>query len=716
MYLQLEAINKLDLNKPSSVQTVANMVQALFMTTHVYMTSLAKTWDANIRFFEGDQWIYYDTSKKTNLTIPLIEGINDFIPRPVTNLFTPTIMTIASVFTKNKPTAMAFPNSDQDADVQAARVAEAILDTKWELDDEARKHVRAIVLALLCGTVFRKDYWDPTATTTTIQPTGGGTQDQMTVGDTKTEMLSPFEVYPDIYGGNYFFEAKVVPLETIRQIYGKTGNGYTGLCDKVKPDKSYNSVLQYRENLRTLAGSSYGTGQNGGAAQSETAVLVEAYIRPTRTFPKGLMIVEAGGVPLFCANSPYYDPRVEDSWHPYTPFTWLQSPTRYHGISLGEQILPLQRRINGIDSFAMLNNMSMINPVWLIDKASNIAEGQINGRPGLNVYYTQNPPTRLPGLGLPQDIYAERAKLVEDIHFIAGDNLVLHGNQPSGVNTASGLQLLMEQSAGKFNPYYTNWERFIELGQQKKLLLIAKNYVQQRPDFFQKIKHFSRNSNSIDIKTFLGADLRDNFTIRIEAGSSVPRSKLVEQQQLLDLQKLGLLGDVSPQGNPVANQKFLEKFGVSQFQGITNPDLQKANFVVGVLKQINDGKLPRTDYPPLLPFENVDIHMQTLVDEMKRPEFQDPQQVFAAKFQELNEAKSAQLAALAPQMPANPGANPNAGNPGESPHDPNMPQPPDGQHPVTPEELQQLLSHNKIQGEGQSLPQGQRPLPIDRAP
>ncbi|MDX1902084.1 MAG: hypothetical protein SFW66_08830 [Gammaproteobacteria bacterium] len=695
MYLQLEEINKLDFSNKSSLTQIATMVQSLFMTNHSYMTTLARVWDTNIRFFEGDQWIYYDNAKKTNMTIPILDGVNDFIPRPVTNLISPTLMTIASVFTKNKPTALVFPNSDQDADMQAARVAEAILDTKWDLDDEARLHVRGILIALLCGTVFRKDYWDPAASTTNIQP--DGLEDDMPIGDTKAEMLTPFEVYPDIYGGNYYFEARCVPIETIRQMYDRQDKGYTGRANEVKPDRTYNSVLQYRENLRTLtpSGVSYGYGQAGGGNSSETAVLVECYIRPTRAFPKGIMVVQANGIPLYVADSPYYDKRVEDSWHPYTVFQWEKSPTRFHGISLCEKIVPLQRRLNGLDSFIMLNNMSMVNPVWLIDKMSNIPEGYLNGRPGLHVYFTGTPPTRLQGIGLPTDIYKERQQLVEDIHFIAGDNLVLHGEQPSGVNTATGLQLLLEQSAGKFSPYYTNWEKFIENGQQKKLLLIAKNYIQQRPDFLKKIKHFSRNSNTIDIKNFLGSDLRDNFTIRIEAGSSVPRSKLVEQQQLLDLAKLGMLGDVSPQANPVANQKFLEKFGVTQFQGITNPDLLKANFVVGVLKQINDNKLPENDYPPLLPFENVDIHMQTLVDEMKRPEFKDPKQVFAAKFEELNAAKEAQMQALQP-VPIPQGQGFPQGAPQGGPQDdPNMPQPPDGQPPVTQEELSQLLSQGQ---------------------
>jgi len=682
MYLPISKINELDFEKTGADKQIATIVDSLFHQNNGYITSLARTWDQNIRFFEGDQWIFYDTYKKTNSTIPVIDGVNDFIPRPVTNLIAPTIMTIASVFTKNKPTALVFSNSDSDADVSAARVGEAVLDTKWELDNEQVKLNQASKIALLAGTVFRKDYWDPTAQTTSIEDPGA--DEEITIGDSKVDYLTPFEVYFDIYGGRYVVEAKVTPIETIKMIYGRDGNGYTGRADEVQSDKNYNSILQYRENLRTLNASGSGS-TSSSSTQSETAVLVECYIAPTSTFPRGLMVVEANGIPLYVADSPYYDKRVEDSWHPYTIFKWLESPTRWHGISLAEQLVPLQRRINGIDSFIMLSNMSNINPVWAINKASNVPEGYINGRPGLHIYYTGEAPQRMPGIGLPRDIYEERKRLLDELHFIAGDNLVLHGEQPSGVNTATGLQLLMEQSASKFNPYYSNWEKFLEKGQQKKLMLIAKNYIQDRPDFFEKIKHFSRNSNTIDIKNFIGADLRDNFTVRFEAGSSIPRSKLVEQQQLLDLQAKGLLGDVSPQGNPVANQKFLEKFGVRQFQGVTNQDLNKANFVVGVLKQINDDKLPEDDFPPFLPFENVDIHMDALVNEMKKPEFTDSKQVFQAKFQELMQAKEVMESQELIQE-----------TPMEDPGQNNPPQPPKNQPPATPEEIEQMLAQGEL--------------------
>lgn len=654
--INVAEIEKLDLNAESGQDTLATMIEGSFHNVHSYIQSLSRTWDTNIRFYEGDQWIYYDETLRRNVTIPVIEGKTDFIPRPVTNLIPPALWTIASIFTKNKPSALVFNNSENDNDVMAAKVSEAVLDAKWEIDDEQQAHIEAILIALLCGTVIRKDFWNPQLSPQMIDAPDGSPK-VMNLGDTDMEMLSPFEVYPDLFGGQYFLQASVTPLTKIRGMYGFDGveqmDGYTGRADEVQPSEDYSSVLQIRENLRTLTKQRFGATKYGSATdEAETAVLVECYIKPCERYPKGLMVVEANGIPLYVDQSPYYDSRIEDSWHPYTFFKWMHSPLKWHGISLVEQIVPLQRRINGIDSIIQLHNMSMINPVWMIPKSCQIPDGYINGRPGLRVDYTDSPtgrvPERLPGVPLGQDIYAERQKKIEEFHQIVGDNLVLQGNQPSGVNTASGLQMLLEQSSTKFSPYYTAWEKFIEKGQQKKLLLISKNYTENRPDFVTKLKKLSKKSLNTEIEAFVGADLRDNIQIRIEAGSSIPRSKLVEQQQLMDLANMGLLGDITP-NNPVANQEFLQKFGIRQFQGVSNSDLVKANYVISVLRQINEGKLSEQNYPPLLPFEDVDIHMDRLIDEMKKPEFDDPKGVFQEKFRELNIAKEAQINAVAEQ-------------------------------------------------------------------
>ena len=79
---------------------------------------------------------------------------------------------------------------------------------------------------------------------------------------------------------------------------------------------------------------------------------------------------------------------------------------------------------------------------------------------------------------------------------------------------------------------------------------------------------------------------------------------------------------------------------------------------------------------------------------MKRPEFSDPKGVFQEKFQELNEAKQAQLQALQPQIGMPP-----------------PPMPPEGQPPASPEEL---AAHQPMEQGTENMSFGHSPLPIDQ--
>ncbi|MBP9694607.1 MAG: hypothetical protein KBE16_07870, partial [Alphaproteobacteria bacterium] len=148
--IDLIQIQQLDLSTEQDQNKLAGMVESSFKNIHPYILGLARTWDTNIKFYEGEQWIYYDDTLQRNVQIPVLESM-DHIPRPVTNYIPSILWTLCSVFTKNKPTAIVFSNSDDGGDVSASKVSEAILDTKWELDDEAKKHVMMMLTALLCG-------------------------------------------------------------------------------------------------------------------------------------------------------------------------------------------------------------------------------------------------------------------------------------------------------------------------------------------------------------------------------------------------------------------------------------------------------------------------------------------------------------------------------------------------------------------------------------
>jgi hypothetical protein len=507
------------------------------------------------------------------------------------------------------------------------------LDAKWEKDNEQCLLVDSALIALLCGTVFRKDYFDPTKgriSNVTKKP----------IGDSSVDIYSPFEVIPDLQNNMFISEASVRSLSWIKRAYGKEGDGYTGLADKVTEIDDLNTALSYRERLRLSTGMSSG-GTSFDNRVSSGSVVVECYIAPTEKHKNGLYICEAGGIPLYVGESPYYNPNIDDSWHPYTEFVWGRSPLRRHGISLIENLIPLQKRLNGIDSLVILNRMTMVTPQWMIPKGCRV--GYISGRPGLNIEYRPvgaggAGPQKMPGVGLPGDVFQERQNVVQEMHQIALDNEVLGGNQPSGVNTAAALNMLLEQTFSKFSPFIQRWEKFIEGGQQKKLIIMQKEYKEPRPELRQVLKSLSKDISDIELNDFMMTDLQDNVNVRIEAGSSLPRSAIVHQQQLLELQARGLLGQLDPQTNPVGNQEFLENFGVDGVDYVTNPDVEQAKHVISILNQIVRAEteqeaeaLVNENWPELKEYDDLEIHQMVIETQMKKPGFKDRMDIFLEK-------------------------------------------------------------------------------------
>lgn len=703
--LDLEQLDKIDLEKDP--QKCVVLIDSVYEDSQPYLQRLARLWDENIHFFEGNQHIFYDEVTRRYEIIPTNE-FNKWIPRPVTNLIQPTVLTMQSLLTRQRPEAITQPNSRDPADINASKLAERVCDAKWDMDEETTKHIQASMTAMLCGHVFRKDYWDA----------GAGPFSeilQAPVGDNAVEMVDPFRIIPDIQSGSYFLEASIQPLWWIRSQYDQPPidqmgrpTGYTGLASKVREDKKLSPILSIQQRLKSISGR--GTDSSLYAGDTERtmdshAVVKEVYIRPTRKNERGLLIVVADNKVLYRGPSPYFDSRYKDSWHPYSEFKWIDCVFRYHGLSMVESLVPLQRRLNSIDALVIINRMTMVNPIWLIPTGVGIKNGFLSGAPGLEVFW--NPaagngakPERLPGIGLPADIYKEREALLEAFHQIAGDAEVLQGLQPSGVDSGVQMNMLIEQASSKFNPIIQSWERFISQGQTKKMRLIANRYIENRPDFTNRLQALNRDNTEVEIKDFTGAQLNNNVNIRIEAGSSLPKSKVYELQLYQDLAKGGLFGSLDPDQNPIGNQQFLEKFGIQPIETELNADVEKARWVVSVLTAINRGELTPDKYPPLQPFDNPMIHQKIVTDYMKDPNFQDPSGVFQNKMQEIGMAvQQAQM--NQPQPP--PGA------PMGHPPGPPGPPPP-GMHPPP---HHGLSSHPNVSGLPVARsPQGESPPPI----
>lgn len=665
-FLDLEQIDALSLVSETGAVNIEAANELASMVTNVseahdtYYNTLARQWEANILFYQGDQYLVQNVDNGRWSRIPRNRYL-DSVPRRVNNQISPIVDSTVALFTKTKPNCDVEPNSNDPVDKNAAALAGVIQDAKWEIDDEQQQLIKALYLGEFCGTAFRKDYWDETK-----GPMVNVNGVEQRAGDNVVQMLDPFRMRWDIYDESWFIESSLKPLWWVKN-FDIQKPGFTGLSKTVKSNDRLTTLIDIQESLRTHVGQN----TNPKRDTSGKVRIDECYIQPTKNHPKGIMMVLANGVPLFVNDSPYWDESSKNPyWHPYTIYRWKNLYFRAHGLEGITGMIPYQRAINATENLIALNIATNASPMWKIPINCGVEADHIPAVPGGTIKY--NPvgsqsvgPDRVPGISLPSEVFNFLNIQKADLQAFTGLNDVLRGIQPSGVNTASQLAMLQEQSFSRFGPDMQNLEDFIEKGQQKKLLLIQHFYKEVRPDLVSQLKSLNRDNLDVEIKAFIGSDLRDNVNVRIETGSTLPRLKSMEQALYKELAGGGMLGPIDPMSNPIGNSEFLKELGVKKFTTQSNVDVEKANWVNGVLKTMNDDALsgaPQTlEYPRLQLWElnpqTILIHEKVLTDFMKRPNFKDEAGAFNTRYQEIQQAKMAVMPPPIPPVPMPPQGN-----------------------------------------------------------
>jgi hypothetical protein len=345
----------------------------------------------------------------------------------------------------------------------------------------------------------------------------------------------------------------------------------------------------------------------------------------------------------------------------------MKQPGSMWGISLVQQLVPLQRRINSIDALVAYNRKTMAVGTWLIPSGSGIPDESLVGIPGQNVTYDPDvsgaKPEKVPGQPLPDQVLKEREIIVNDGNLIANAADIRSGVNPSGVTTVGQLQILTEQANSSRSKQVDSWEDFIEESEELDLLNFQDCYKAPMNDMSMEFKKYSKSLTRYDWEKFIGSDIRDNTSVRVEKGSTVQRSKLLREQTIMQLLPTGLLGNTQ---DPYINEAILEEFGLSNLSSSADVDVKKAEKMIEMML---DGQ-----YPPILEVDNPDIQITVLARFMKDPKFLElPQTVVELFIKRFHEYAMALAKANA--------VSPDAGPPGPGAPGPNPP-PHDGKGPA----------------------------------
>ena len=683
--------NNLDLSDISNEDqdTLAQRICTFYKNDSTTKNSLSYKWERNSLMLDGKHWLTFESDTATGGMWKRlrVSSRNEYIPRPVTNYLFDIYQTLKSYLIKQKPRSVVKPNTQQHKDKAAAKIATMILEGNWVKLKEQYNYETAAANLLTYGTVFKKSYWDTSSQSTVKVPrmiqqpitdpltsaimgmqeviatdpaTGDELFDELPLGDLATTILEPYRFTLDplamhLHEARWVLEYSIQSLDWIKETYSKdpeTSPGYTGRADEVKEETDLNGSLRRWYQLRTTSGTRDGSlvGSSGVASSDSmienAAVVKEYYERPSFKFPKGRLVVVAGNICLYAGDSPYEGDEAGD-WHPYSECRWEIVPGRFWGKSPLDDAVEIQKQINSIDSAIILTRKTMAMPQKLIPMGSGISPGTFSGRPGQEVYYRPDggaAPTTVPAAGVHESVFKEREQRLSDMKDISGAIDILRGDRPPGVNAASALNMLYEVGTGKIYPVLDRWKMFIEEDQKKQLKLVATKYKEPRPQFIKMLKSLNTELSDLEINQFLGTDLHDNYNVRIEANSNIPKLESARDARKMELAQMGVL----QLDNPLNRSQFLQDMGIDGYDTDVGPDQKRAQWENDMLDN-----LPQApgQHPIVLAIDNHELHIMEHSNRMKAPAFISmDSSVQQAYMQHIQQHEQFQAMALQAQM------------------------------------------------------------------
>ena len=396
------------------------------------------------------------------------------------------------------------------------------------------------------------------------------------------------------------------------------------------------SASFYEASLLALVGpSAPSTAHYGGHQMFQGGAVLRRYQeKPSQKHPRGLELVVANGVLLYQGAMPITDENgVPTGDFSYTEFKFDPVPGRFAGRTPAEDMVPCQRRINGIDAQLILNQKTLLSPWVLAPKGSGLNPGQVALRPGSTVLYNfvgvGASPQVVQGQPMPAQIMEQRTHAIEAMNEMAEDVSDTLGTKgPENMRSGIALNLGREVAEEMKVPRRKRWALWVKERDRKRLLLAQRHYREARA-----IKTLGAGSEW-QVRQWKGADLLGNTDVAIDPGSLVPRSPTIKAQTAFDLIEAGI---IDPQ-DPRQRQRLLELVGLPEFEPETAPDQRRA--------EAENAALEAGEQALVRPTDDHAIHQAVLLQAMKDPSFDhkppEVQQGFQMHLQAHQEAAMAQ--------------------------------------------------------------------------
>jgi hypothetical protein len=497
-----------------------------------------------LNYYLGNQWIVWDSTSKKMTVAPSAPNEE----RVTHNIIKPKVMVKVAKQIKNRIKYDVIPDTNDQTRIEIARAAKRFIDHWWQEQEMDRKARDIHFQDAIKGWCALKVYFDPElGDDITPEPTeedllSGEMPEQVNMGEIVARVIDPLTLKIDPAATTdeeirWMIERKPRDIDYIKEKYGKdvpADANVDYMQTELTPSTGYSNLQSNKKNYRM-------------------AMVDEMWVKPCRKYPNGLKVT--------VANNTVLDVDENAGDLPYVLFVDIPIPSSVKGDAFIKDMLPIQRHINIMKTAMATHAKRMGNSMWLIPTGAQVDEDDLINETGAILYYTPSGPA--PVRVSPPDLPAIYDRLIEfymrDIDDMSGAREITAGRLPAGLDTYSGLQLMVEQENEKLAVSAENYERGMKRALKRVLLLMKKHYTEER------MAKILGKDNEIELVAFKGSDLSGGEDINIIQGSSLPELKSAQQERIMLLWDKGAI--VDRDGRP-DNETFLRLLGMGDTEAV----------------------------------------------------------------------------------------------------------------------------------------------------
>ena len=602
-------------DKPSEGET-AQIVDGLFdIEKNVGRRILERVWWRNVLYYVGEQWIEWLKStssfrRRLFYTQP---------STPVSNEIREYIRALKAMLINQKMVPRVVPNSEERADIDAAKVAQQLLIhmdslNDGEIEDEKEKLVISIGL---WGNGFLRTFPFKEGGQWFIHKDGS----VVTTGDVVTENIIPFNVITD-ENGDSLRKKKWVGIQSLRNREWVEDT----FKIKVSNTDTAAATVDYQRKLMSLVGQVSpwkGTGLDYTTNDTPDEDLVafrEMEFKPDMKRPEGRYLVVCGGKRIMDVNRMVI-PAEKDYWtYTLTHFPFNRVPGRFWADSGVDDLISPQNSINEIDKSLAENRRTVGRPTVVTPgevRLNRISEKEdhvlVLSYDGLTSGGGR--PIIQQGIPMPPQIFEERMMHKTTIQEKGGDpKNVLKGQAPSAHASGVMTDILRETAERGYYPDIDRYNRGMSSTYRSRLLVVKMVYTDER------IVKVIGKGNKVKVFQFKASDLRGNTDVRMEIDSGLATTKAGERATLMDLTKMGVFQQ-EMMVDPTFKHQLISRFGFSSLSDQSNGDMERAerensSMAAGILDGIFTVTLPvgpdseTVMDDPMFKYDNHAIHYE----------------------------------------------------------------------------------------------------------